>query len=129
MYNKKRIMTRAHILHKHRPDHTFGSMLYYAWYFERDFRRLLSSQPVRFSYFKRDGSIREAVGTLNFDLIPSEHLPKALSGASDVRPKSASVFPYYDLDRCAWRSFDIRNFIGFVEPLRDTDMPGERDAG
>ena len=33
------------------------------------------------------------------------------------------------LDRCAWRSFDIRNFIGFVEPLRDTAIPGERDAG
>ena len=58
MYNKKRIMTRAHIFHSSRPDHTFGAMLYYAW-----------------------------------------------------------------------RSFDIRNFIGFVKPLRDTAIPGERDAG
>lgn len=125
MYNKKRIMTRAHIFHSSRPDHTFGSMLYYAWYFERDFHNLLASQPVRFTYRKEDGSVREALGTLNTGLIPENKRPK---GTWKGKVNYAR-FPYYDLDRCAWRSFDIRNFIDFVEPLRDTAIPGERDAG
>ena len=110
MYNKQRVMTMAHILHKHRPDHTWGAMLYYAWYFERSLRRLFLSQPIRFSYFKEDGSIREAVGTLNLDHIPEDKRPKGTRKGK----VNYATFPYYDLDRCAWRSFDIRNFIGFV---------------
>lgn len=123
MYDKKRIMTRAHILHKHRPDHTFGAMLYYAWYFERDFRNLLASQPVRFSYFKEDDSVREAVGTLNTELIPEDKRPKGTRKGK----VNYATFPYYDLVRCAWRSFDIRNFIGFVSPVvQPTSRPVDR---
>ncbi len=62
---------------------TSSQALKYAWWFE-SFRAKLASGVYRFSYFKIDGSIREAVGTLNFDLIPEEHHPKSLSAAPQL---------------------------------------------
>jgi len=90
--------------------------LKYAWWFE-DFRAKLRSGKYRFSYFKKDGSIREAVGTLNFDLIPAEHLPKSLSAAQNDSSESPATFCYYDLSVPGWRSFCIDLFIGFVEQV------------
>ena len=113
----KRLMKAAHHLQNNDPAILRGASLdksqalHYAWWFE-DFRTKLRAGVWRFSYFKKDGSIREARGTLSPLLIPADKLPS--SGASLDKEKSASSFPYYDLDRCAWRSFDIRNFIGFV---------------
>mgnify|MGYP001766777086 CR=1 FL=1 len=45
-----------------------------------ELREFLRGQdPVHFSYRKTDGTIREAVGTLNPDLIPSKFAPKETS--------------------------------------------------
>ena len=46
----------------------------YAWWFE-SFRDQLRTGVYRFSYFKIDGEIREARGTLDLSRIPAEHLP------------------------------------------------------
>ena len=121
MYNKKQIMTRAHILHKHRPDHTFGSMLYYAWYFEREFRRLLSSQPVRFTYRKEDGSLREALGTLNTGLIPENKRPK---GTRKGKVNYAR-FPYFDLDR----NYEAEHLLPLNDTIRDLALLCKRNGG
>ena len=91
---------------------TQSQALHYAWWFE-DFRGKLRTGVFRFSYFKEDGSIREAVGTLNLDYIPEDKRPKGTRKGK----VNYATFPYYDLDRCAWRSFDIRNFIGFVSSV------------
>lgn len=95
---------------------TQSQALKYAWWFEA-FRKKLQSGTYRFSYFKTDGSIREAVGTLDFARIPEEHHPKSLSSAPDVRPENYDTFPYYDLNAGGWRSFRLDNFIGFVEQI------------
>jgi len=87
-----------------------------AWWFE-DFRDKLRTGTFRFSYFKKDGDIREAVGTLDPSLIPDEHQPKSLSSAPDVRPENSISFTYYDLSVPGWRSFRLENFIGFVTEL------------
>ena len=92
---------------------TQSQALKYAWWFE-NFRNDLRIGVWRFSYFKKDGSIREARGTLNPALIPDDKMPS--SGASLDKEKSASSFPYYDLDAQGWRSFRLDNFIGFVSP-------------
>ena len=65
--------------------------LKYAWWFE-SFRDQLRTGVFRFSYFKKDGSIREAYGTLDLSRIPAEHHPKPLSGAPDVRPENDETF-------------------------------------
>ncbi|MCR5533329.1 MAG: SH3 beta-barrel fold-containing protein, partial [Paludibacteraceae bacterium] len=47
--------------------------LKYAWWFE-SFRKKLQSGVYRFSYFKTDGSIREARGTLDLARLPEDKL-------------------------------------------------------
>ena len=104
---------------------TASQALKYAWWFE-DFRKKLQSGTYRFSYFKTDGSIREAVGTLCMDLIPEDKRPKGINsealngtgGALNRAEPAAGVFPYYDLDAGGWRSFRLDLFIGFVEEVK-----------
>ena len=88
-----------------------SNALKYAWWFE-SFRDQLRTGVYRFSYFKIDGDIREARGTLCIDLIPEENKPK--SGIDPDAVETASTFRYYDLDAEGWRSFHLENFIGFV---------------
>ena len=115
--DSKRVMLMAHHLYRNcvNPSIKWSDLVGHAWYFIR-FRRALSRGVVRFSYFKQDGDIREARGTLCPTLIPFDKLPKEklLEGWVDERPNYKSI-PYYDLDRCEWRAFSITKFIGFVE--------------
>ena len=118
----KRIMNAGNSLKKTKPAILRGAQLdashafKYAWWFE-SFRDELRTGVFRFSYFKKDGGIREAVGTLDLSRIPAEHQPKPLSGAPDVRPENYETFRYYDLDAPGWRSFRLDNFIGFVSQV------------
>jgi len=119
----RRLMRTANQLKKEHPailrgaSLTQSQALKYAWWFE-SFRKKLQSGTYRFSYFKIDGSIREAVGTLDMSRIPEDKRPKSLSSAPDVRPENYDTFPYYDLDAAGWRSFRLDNFIGFVEEVK-----------
>ena len=120
--NKHRLMSTANSLKKTRPVILRGAQLdasnalKYAWWFE-SFRNQLRTGVFRFSYFKKDGGIREARGTLDLSRIPAEHQPKPLSGAPDVRPENYETFRYYDIDAPGWRSFCLDNFIGFVSKV------------
>ena len=116
----RRLMKAAHHLQNNDPAILRGASLnqsqalHYAWWFE-NFRDKLRAGVWRFSYFKKDGSIREARGTLDLSIIPADKMPS--SGASLDKEKSASSFPYFDLDKQEWRSFRLDNFIGFVEQM------------
>ena len=127
----RRLMFAANHIRKENPvilrgcPITPSQALKYAWWFE-NFRTKLSTGVWRFSYFKTDGSIREAVGTLCMDLIPEDKRPKGINsealngtgGALNRAEPAAGVFPYYDLDAAAWRSFRLDNFVGFVEQVK-----------
>ena len=127
----RRLMSAANHLRKENPvilrgcPITPSQALKYAWWFE-SFRTKLSTGVWRFSYLKKDGSIREARGTLCMDLIPEDQRPKGINsealngtgGALNRAEPAAGVFPYYDLDAAAWRSFRLDNFIGFVEQVK-----------
>ena len=110
-----RVFHMAWVLHKHRPDHPWPKIVGYAWYFHH-LRVLMRTNIVQFSYFKTDGSIRQARGTLCLDLIPEKDRPQSASEHSDESPKKRKenyeTLTYYDLDREAWRSFKITEFIG-----------------
>ena len=114
-------MTAANSLKKTKPAILRGAQLdasnalKYAWWFE-SFREQLRSGVYRFSYFKKEGGIREAVGTLNPDLIPEEHMPK--SGMDPEAVAKQETFCYYDLSVNGWRSFCLDLFIGFVEEVK-----------
>jgi len=64
-------------------------------------RNLQGTTPVRFSYFKKDGTLRNATGTLNEHLIPGEMMPK------DSSTNNGENLKYYDLEKNAWRSIQI----------------------
>jgi hypothetical protein len=59
---------------------------------------LLGSTPVSFSYFKKDGKCRSAMGTLNEKLIPAELMPK------DPSFNGGGNFRYFDIEKNGWRS-------------------------
>ena len=111
----RRLMKAANSIRQSKPavlrgaTPTKGQALKYAWWFE-NFRDNLRNGIWRFSYFKKDGAIREAYGTLCADYIPTDRLPK---GSEDV--PTADTFVYYDIKAQGWRSFRLDNFIGFVE--------------
>ena len=114
----RRLMRAAHAIQKSNPvilrgvQITQSQAVKYAWWFE-DFRNQLRNGIYRFSYFKSDGSIREATGTLNMELIPEDKRP-SLQGGDGGRLLPPGVFTYYDLEKKAWRSFRYDNFIGFI---------------
>ena len=92
-----------------------------AWYFVH-FRELLKTAVVTFSYWKKDGSLREAKGTLCDILIPEEDKPK---GSPTYEPNFSSV-PYYDLDKKDWRAFRITDFVGFVSVYELSEISNEK---
>ena len=115
----RRLMFAANHLKKQNPvvlrGHaiTPSGALKYAWWFE-NFRAQLATGVYRFSYVKKDGTIREAKGTLDFSRIPGASPQR--NGESGLR-QEGQTFSYYDLDRNSWRSFRLDLFVGFVEQI------------
>ena len=118
----RRLMRTANYLKDQKPAILRGkalsqsSALKYAWWFE-SFRKNLQSGIYRFSYFKTDGSIREAVGTLDMTRIPEKDHPKGDMSDGHAKKPNTDTFCYYDLNAGGWRSFRLDNFIGFVTQL------------
>lgn len=70
---------------------------------------LMMTHKVKIQYRKVDGSIREALATLN--------LPFTYERKTDKAPNWKNVC-YFDLEKMAFRSFCSSNFIG-VEAVLD----------
>jgi hypothetical protein len=59
---------------------------------------------VHFSFQKKDGSIREAFGTLKADLISTP-------SGEGLKINPEIVATYFDIEAKAWRSYTIANLI------------------
>ena len=126
----RRLMRTAHVLQKGDEDHKYSQALALkqAWWFE-SFRDALSNGFARFTYYKKDGTYRTALGTRSSVLIPTGKLPGASpqrNGESGLRLEgedSVKAIPYFDLEINEWRSFTVLNFISldrvwkFNDPL------------
>ena len=64
-----------------------------------ELKEFLKLGKVKFIFDKKDGSKREAWGTLNEDLIPGEK--KSMD--EHLNPKASNP-KYFDLEKNAWRS-------------------------
>ena len=113
-------MKMAHIIRKGsrlttsgQQSYTWPESLRQAWFF-RHFRKHLAYGFATFSFYKKDGSIREARGTLFMPLIPADKHPKAET-ANPRKQDHLTLFTFFDLDINDWRSFDITHFIGFTK--------------
>ena len=56
-------------------------------------------EKAHFEYKKRDGTLREAYGTLQYTFIPENMLPK-----DSLDNHVYKNFRYFDLDKNEWRS-------------------------
>ena len=114
----RRLMRTAHVLQKGDDDHKFGQSLALkqAWWFEY-FRDALSNGFARFTYYKKDGTTRTALGTRSPVLIPADKAPKC-SQDNDEWEERAKAIPYFDLVKNEWRSFSVLNFNSLEQVWR-----------
>ena len=101
----------AHYLKKYDPRiTTWQGAVMNGWYFVR-FCKALNNGVIRFSFWKKDGSIREAIGTTDLLVIPKDKRPE---GVANKYTPNFSAICFFDLEKSEWRSFNIASFIGFV---------------
>ena len=126
------VMRIAHMLHKsrtagrllamnvdHRPVlNSWSNALKHAWYLMR-LKNALRTGILTFSFYKKDGTIREAKGTTHHLLVPQDKRPKGIFEPGHT----IATISFFDLDKQEWRSFNIENFIGFVTiwELKESD--------
>lgn len=70
--------------------------------------RMQKGEVVRFVYLKKDGTLRQAVGTLQPDAVKAN-----VVGTGHGRGKEQ--FTYIDLEKMQWRSFLKENIIGIID--------------
>lgn len=70
--------------------------------------RMQKGEVMRFVYQKKDGSLRQAVGTLQSDAVKAN-----IVGTGHNIGKEQ--FAYIDLERMQWRSFLKENLIGIID--------------
>lgn len=84
---------------------------------KKEFYARLQKEKVRFQFKKKDGSTRDAYGTLIADLLPKPaHSSDTKASARDRMKRhfpDDSVF-YYDLDKEGFRSFKMENFVKYL---------------
>ena len=71
--------------------------------FANELRATLESSVAKFTYRKVNGELREAVGTRNLSLIPTECRPKW-----EIQdPNIDKAVVYYDFDESDYRSISV----------------------
>lgn len=68
---------------------------------------------VHFIYQKKDGSYREAFGTLAPDMLPPAE-PSTEGKTTAPRPENPALQKYYDIGIKAWRTFTIANLVAVL---------------
>ena len=77
----------------------------------QEFNEMLHNGIVEFEFIKKDGSVRQAKGTLVAEYLPA---PNADSDGSDGKTRKANenVMVYFDMDKKSFRSFVKESFVG-----------------
>lgn len=64
---------------------------------------------AKFRYYKADGSLREAIGTLSPAIIPADKMPK---GGTNPAAQYGYI-AYFDVERQDWRQFLAKNLLWY----------------
>lgn len=121
----RRLMRTANYLRNEKQDRkvflseNMSVALKQAWWFE-SFRDALSNGFARFTYYKKDGTTRTALGTRSPLLIPADKSPKCPQD-NDEWEERAKAIPYFDLEKNEWRSFSVLNFVSLDRVWRFND--------
>jgi hypothetical protein len=73
-----------------------------------EFNEMLHNGIVDFEFIKKDGSVRQAKGTLVAEYLPA---PKADSDGKSRKPNE-NVVVYFDMEKQSFRSFVKTSFVG-----------------
>ena len=73
-----------------------------------EFSKMLHEGIVDFEFIKKDGSVRQAKGTLVAEYLPA---PKSDSDGT-TRKQNENVLVYFDMEKKAFRSFVKESFVG-----------------
>lgn len=74
----------------------------------KEFGNMLREGIVDFEFIKKDGTVRQAKGTL-----VAEHLPAPKTDSDMVsRKTNENVMVYFDMDKKSFRSFVKGSFVG-----------------
>lgn len=101
---KSLVMKNAWVLLRAGTCINWSDCLKTAWRNQKAVAKL-NSGVVEFSFRKKDGTIRQAVGTRSLGIIPAQFHPK-----TDKQP-APSVLPFFDIDKQAWRSFQRHSIV------------------
>ena len=74
----------------------------------------MMEQAVKFQFKKKDGSIRDALGTLKRALMKQED-GSLWEPKGEGKPEPDTVIRYFDLEKGMWRCFTVTDFIGLAE--------------
>lgn len=74
----------------------------------------MQEQAVKFQFKKKDGTIRDAIGTLKRALMKQED-GTLWEPKGESKPEPASVVRYFDVEKGSWRCFTCTDFIGLAE--------------
>jgi len=99
LYKKRKFALRlAHAIKK-RTGMSWGEAQKLAWANLRLYLSLYGGNFISFSYKKKSGEQRKAIGTRNVKIIPNQKQAKNSAGIS------LSVIKYFDFEKNNWRSF------------------------
>ena len=116
---RRLMLTANYIRNEHPTNGNLAFALKRAWWFE-SFRDALSNGFARFTYYKKDGTTRTALGTRAPSLIPVDKLPKCPVEINEWED-CVKTIPYFDLDKNEWRSFNVLNFVSLDRSWRFND--------
>lgn len=75
----------------------------------QEFNEMLHNGIVEFEFIKKDGTVRQAKGTLVAEHLPA---PKASDSDAPARKTNENVLVYFDMDKQSFRSFVKSSFVG-----------------
>ena len=74
----------------------------------------MMEHAVKFQFKKKDGTIRDAVGTLKRELMRQED-GTLWEPVGDAKPEPATIIRFFDCVKGLWRCFTCTEFIAIVE--------------
>lgn len=75
-----------------------------------ELKKRMKEEVTHFSFRKKDGSIRQAYGTRASEVIV-RHEGAVLPPEEKRLNRSGGTFPYFDIERQAWRSFKLESLL------------------
>lgn len=80
-----------------------------------ELEKRMKEDVVFFKYKKTNGEVREAYGTLKYEIIAKSFAPTNQNKRNyQNRAKSVDVFSYFDIIKYEWRCFKIKNLLNIV---------------